>query len=455
VNNIAKPDVIVVGAGWAGLAAATELARHGLKPLVLESARQIGGRARSVRLDGLVVDNGQHVLLGSYRSVLQLLGTLGIEQRKVLRRMPLTLLLRSALDAEIELRTRALPAPLHLLWALMGARGLSVSARVSALRLLLRARLDRFDVRPDIALTYYLRSSYQSAEITRTLWQPLCRAALGSSIERASTRLFLHVLRDFFFGRRMHSDLLMPIVPLLDCVPQPAMDYIETHGGSVRVGARASALHVGADGAVSGVQVRKQTLSARHVILATPPANAAALLQEHAGCEKLAMQLGQIEMNPICTLYLEFPPDVTLPREFIAVLDGTVHWLFDRGRLTGRDGLIAAVVGGAGAHNHLSDDALTALIVEDIARLFPSWPAPKATHLLRETDATFAATPQNEVLRPRTATPIKRLWLAGDYVNTGYPGILEGAVRSGILCARRVLRDEQRAQSGMDGTDAA
>src|SRR5205807_10444012 len=70
-----------------------------------------------------------------------------------------------------------------------------------------RRSSDLFDVQPDVALIYYLRQCRQSADITRALWQPLCQAALATPIERASTRLFLRVLRDFVFGRRIHSDL--------------------------------------------------------------------------------------------------------------------------------------------------------------------------------------------------------------------------------------------------------
>ncbi len=294
------PDgIIVIGGGWAGLTAAVELARHGRKPLVLEAARQVGGRARSLRFDSLVVNNGQHFLLGAYRSVLAMLETLGIPEARVLRRAPFGLLLKSALEAEIRLHTRPLPAPLHLLWALLTARGLGVGARLAALRLVLRARRDRFEVRPDVALIYYLRQCEQPAEATRTLWQPLCQAALATPIEHASTKLFLRVLRDFFFGRHSHSDLLMPTAPLVDCLPRPAMEFIEAHGGSVRVGTRAQSIRLGDDGAVTGVQLRDQVLPARHVILATQSDAAAVLLREHTATTALAQQLDRIESHPV------------------------------------------------------------------------------------------------------------------------------------------------------------
>jgi len=440
-----NPDgIVVIGGGWAGLAAAAELARHGRKPVVLEAGRSLGGRARTLRFGPLVVDNGQHLLLGAYRSVLSMLQTLGIPEREVFRRTALELTMKSTLGAEVRLQTRRLPAPLHLLWALASTGDLSMSARLAALRLLRRARRARFDVRPDIALSYYLRRCGQPAETTRALWQPLCRAALGTPIERASTRLFLHVLRDLLVGRRAQSDLLLPIRPLVDCLPRPAAEFIEAHGGSVRVGTRVHTIDVGDDGAVTGVQLRDQTLSARQVLIATAPEAAAMLLRDHNATADLASRLERIELHPVYTLYLEYPSTVELPQVLVGVLDGTVQWLVDHGRLNGRRGLLAAVIGGPGAHTLLSNDALTSLFLADIARLYPDWPAPLSTHLIREKRATLAATTELEALRPRSITPIKGLWLAGDYTSAGYPSSLEAAVRSGIVAARRILREPPR-----------
>ena len=70
--------VVIVGAGWAGLSAALHLRRAGVPVQVLEAAPQAGGRARSQTLpwpdtDGIVLDNGQHLLLGAYREAFDLL----------------------------------------------------------------------------------------------------------------------------------------------------------------------------------------------------------------------------------------------------------------------------------------------------------------------------------------------------------------------------------------------
>ena len=68
--------VAVVGAGWAGLAAAVVLAARGVPVTVFEASRSLGGRARRVAMDGVDLDNGQHILIGAYTE------TLGLKPRR-------------------------------------------------------------------------------------------------------------------------------------------------------------------------------------------------------------------------------------------------------------------------------------------------------------------------------------------------------------------------------------
>ena len=437
-----RAAVVIVGGGWAGLTAAVELARHGLKPTVLEAARQPGGRARMTPFDDLHLDNGQHILLGAYRSVLHILQTLGVAESSVFRRLPLELVLRDAAGADVRLTAPSLPAPLNLLSGLLTATGLTLFERLAALRFVARARRDRFECAPDVPLADYLHACGQPPALTRALWQPLCLAALNVPVAQASTRIFLRVIRDAFFGARRDSDFLIPCADLGACLPRPAMDYIEQRGGAVRLGARALALHV-RGGAVAGVGLRNATLAATHVVLAVAPQAAAQLLHGHAELAPIAAGLDGLGAQPICTAYLRYPEHVTLGREFVGALDATVQWLFDHGRLSGRAGLIAAVISGPGPHMRLAREALTERIVAEIARLYPAWPRPLTIKLIREKHATFAATPGVDACRPGPVTPVKGLWLAGDYTATGYPSTLEGAVRSGLVCARHVLESSQ------------
>lgn len=445
-NAPSRPRVIVVGGGWAGLSAAVELARNGVPPLLLESARQLGGRARAVRFGPFHVDNGQHILLGVFHSVLSTLATLGISEASVFRRQPLRMLLLGNNGRRIEIKTDRLPAPLHLFSGLLRSKGLSFKARIAAIRLLHAMSRGGFDVSPDRSLADYLAEQRQPEEAIHALWQPFCLAALNAPPAAASTRLFLRAARRTFFGGRHHSDLLLPILDLSACLPRPATDYIESRGGTVRLGKRVQAVEL-TDNSVTGVRVDDALIAADHVILATPPEATVELLSGHPSLEMLVKTFRHLSSQPICTVYLRYPESVTLERDMVGLLDALPQWLFDRGRLTGDKGLMAAVISGSGPHLRLSSEALIQQVTGEIARRFPAWPAPLETKLIRERRATLSAMPGVDRFRPMHATPAHGLWLAGDYTATGYPSTLEGAVKSGILCARWILRHTVAADS--------
>lgn len=431
-------SVLVVGGGWAGLAAAVELARHAVPVTLLEASRQLGGRARAVRFGEHRVDNGQHLLLGAYTAVLEMLKVLAVREDSVLRRSPLHLQFLDGATS-ISLRAPRLPAPLHLAWGMLRARGLSLGQRVAALRMANAMRRSRFHLEPDRTVQDYLRDMHQDPLLARALWHPLCLAALNTPAEQASMNIFLRVLQDAFFSTHRSSDLLVPIADLGTCVPEPARDYIERHGGSVRLSSRAIGINLHA-GRIRGVQLEQTALLAEQVILATPPEATLALLLPHAALQTQTRQLSNLRSLPICTLYLQYPPGTTLRRDFVGLLDGTAQWLFDRGRLTGENGLMAVVISGPGPHMREDVASLTRRIVQELSAHFPHWPSPLDSKLIRERRAGFAATLGVEHHRPRHATGIDGLWLAGDYTATGYPATLEGAVRSGVECARRILQ---------------
>ncbi|NDG56747.1 MAG: hypothetical protein EBX56_12535, partial [Betaproteobacteria bacterium] len=79
-----RPNIAVVGAGWAGLACARLLQDNGFQVKVFEASRTIGGRARGLQVklgaETYDLDNGQHLLIGAYRAVRALLTRYGNPQ---------------------------------------------------------------------------------------------------------------------------------------------------------------------------------------------------------------------------------------------------------------------------------------------------------------------------------------------------------------------------------------
>lgn len=433
-------SVVVVGGGWAGIAAAVELTRHQIPVTLLEAGRQLGGRARVVRFGQHHIDNGQHIMLGAYHGVLSILRYIDTQESSVLRRMPLHLSMRR-IDSAMQLKAAKLPAPLHLLWGVLRCQ-LSFSDRLSLLRAFIFMRLSNFRLKSDCSVQEYLSRQKQSPATIQWLWQPICLAALNTPLDQASARIFLRVLRDSFFGTKQDSDMLLPIVDLGACLPQPAMEYIEAQGGSVQLGARVRELVINND-RIEAVRTDDKILEARHIIVATSPEACSQLLTGHNAMATTMTQLATLSAYPIVTLYLKYPETVSLETDFVGLVDCTTQWLFDHGRLLGERGIIAAVISGPGAHMQQDIAQLTALMQREINRYYPHWPKPLESKLIREKRATFRAVSDVDTQRPSNETAIKGLWLAGDYTDTGYPSTLEGAVRSGIRSAQNVLRELQ------------
>ena len=219
-------NVAVIGAGWAGLAAAFRLKNAGADVTVFEASGTPGGRARGVSdLQLGTIDNGQHLMLGAYTECLALIRELSPQRvdAELLTRLPLTL---ASADGSFRLRAPRLIAPLNLLWALSFMRGLTIADRVSALRMSIALRRKAWRALPDQSVHALLTQYKQSDLLIRKIWEPLCLAALNTPLRQACAQLFLNVLRDGLGGSRTDSDLIVPRVDLSSLWPAVAAQHV-------------------------------------------------------------------------------------------------------------------------------------------------------------------------------------------------------------------------------------
>ncbi len=434
----AKSEVAVIGAGFAGLAAAITLADAGRRVVLYEAARRPGGRARSVEFAGMRVDNGQHILLGAYRHTLQLM-------ERVAPGSPSGALLRQRLrvirPGAFSLAAPHLPAPLHLAAALLGARGLSLGDRFAALAFALKLKAQGF--RADTRQSVRELLSAQPATVVKELWEPLCLASLNTPLPLASAQVFLNVLKAAFDEKRADSDFLLPTVDLGRLFPEPALEWLKQHGADIHLGLPVRRID-SQNGAWALTTDVKACVFDR-VVLAVAPQNLRAFGTSNADLAALARQVDQTGYQPIHTLYLQFAAKAKLPEPILALDGAPGQWLLDRGQLCGNAGLMAMVISGELSPCFAEPGALGAAAQEQIRQIFPELGAPQWMRVLQERRATYACVPDRP---PTPLQPSPGLFLAGDYCYSAFPGTLEAAVRSGIWAAKKLLSERGANQGG-------
>ena len=421
--------VAVIGAGWAGCAAAVEATRLGHHVTVFEASRTPGGRARrlDVAHDGqhFALDNGQHILIGAYSETLKLMADVGVDITASLHRMPLTMQFPDGSG----LKLPNLPAPLDALVGIIRARGWSWADKLSLLKTATLWQLRKFQCQRDQSVADLCKGV--SPRVMATLIEPLCVSALNTPADRASGQVFLRVLRDSLFAASGGSNLLLPRVDLSALLPGAALAWLTAQGGQVSLGVRVQSITPAAGKRwqlMAGADAELGTFDS--VILACPPADAARLARSSAlplG-DWLALAEG-LQHEAIATVYA-LAPGTRLAQAMLALPSSPAYpaqFVFDRGQLGGPTGLLAFVI----SASQQGSAELTALIAAQAAAQLGI----NHLHILQtvvEKRATFACTPRLQRPGQKIAPG---LLACGDYVDGPYPATLEGAVRSGLQVA--------------------
>lgn len=413
----------VVGGGWAGLAAAIEGVRRGHAVTLFEMAPQLGGRARSVEIDGLLLDNGQHILIGAYVETLALLRTLGVAATDAFVRTPLRISYPDGTGLKLNPG-----APLRAFTgAVLRQRGWRLHERLALLVAAGRWGASGFRCEP--ALTVAALTRRLPKAVRAELIDPLCVAALNTAASEASATVFLRVLKDALFSGPGSADLLLPRTSLSELLPDPAQLWLNAAGVELRLQRRLTSMTRRGDTWILDGEPFDD------VVLATPPGEAARLTHDFA--PDWSHGAASLRYEPIVTVYLH-GDGVRLPEPMLALHSdehAPAQFVFDRGQLGGPPGLLAFVISGAQRWVDRGLDASTlATLAQARAALGTQLRAPLVpVRTLAEKRATFRCTPN--LSRPAMVIA-PRLHAAGDHVAGPYPATLEGAVRSGLQAVR-------------------
>ncbi len=414
-----KGRVHVIGAGLAGLSAATRLAERGVAVTLSEGAAQAGGRCRSYhdpQLD-LTIDNGNHLVLSGNRAVMTYLERLGAQDRLA---GPAKADL-AFMDLRDGTRWRLRPNDGPLAWWVF-AKGRRVPGAKAADYLPLASLLWRH---PGKRIDQVLKPQ---GVLWERLLEPFFLAALNTAAVDGSADLAGAVVRETLArgGQACRPRIAHPT--LAAAFVEPALAYLQAKGAQVRLGCRLRSLQT-QDGAVSALDFsdgQVQLAPGETVVLAVPPWQAQALLPGLSAPDAFRAIVNGHFIVPAH----ERPAEAPLTTGLIG---GTAEWLFvfeDR---------VSVTVSGADAIVDDNREDLAVRLWADVAQVLglgdrplPPW------QIVKERRATFAATAEQDAKRPGAKTALSNLLLAGDWTQTGLPATIEGALRSGETAAALV-----------------
>ena len=437
---MAPQKVAVIGAGWAGMAAAIAHRQAGRQVTVLEAARTVGGRARAVPgvlPDGTAatLDNGQHILIGAYTESLRLMRLVGVDPTTALLRLPLTLQFPDGQGLQLP----DLAPPLDALLGIVRAKGWGWQDKVALLRTATAWQLRGFRCAPHTSVADLCAPL--TPRLMAEFIDPLCVSALNTPAREASGQVFLRVLQDSLFSGRGGSNLLLPRTDLGALFPEAAMRWLVQQGGQVVTGQRIQRLVplpsgrwqlAGTVGAEHGAE---EPEAFDHITLACPSWEAARLVDGLATTAGLAAAArwsataNALRFEAITTVYAH-ASGARLPLPMLALRNTAEHpaqFVFDRGQLDGQQGLLAFVVSASDGDRALIEQQV---LQQAAAQL--GLPGLRPVQTVVEKRATFACTPGLQ--RPAMQV-LPGLTACGDYVEGPYPATLEGAVLSGTAVA--------------------
>ena len=421
-------DVIVIGGGLAGLAAAAALGGAGHSVKVLESRPFLGGRATSYEVgngdEAEFIDNCQHILLRCCVNLLDFYRRLGVEQDIAFSR-EFTFIEPGGRRSV--LRSGMLPPPVHFAESFLKLSFLNFSEKLAVARAMRaipreakRNDLDR------ISMFDWLKEKRQPSRAIERYWRQVLVSAINEELDRMAAAHGLQVFRLGFLASKDAYEMGVPAVPLGRLYGSEAWKRI----GNVELQLRSPVLRIVVeDGAVRGIIAGEREVRGDYYVCALP------FERVNPVAPELGIDVSAFEHSPITGIHLWFDRPVTdLPHA--TLLDRTMQWMFNKHE--GR--YVQLVVSASRSLTEMPRADVIALALDELAEFFPEVRKAKLekAHVVKEIRATFSARPGLEAHRPKNQTTVPNLFLAGDWTKSGWPATMEGAVRSGYLAAEAV-----------------
>ena len=442
-------DVIVIGAGVAGLAAASALTQKGYKVTVLERKPFVGGRAFSYEHPALheVVDS-QHVLLGCCTNLIDLLTRSGASDAM---RWYKTITFLEQGGRRSAIKPSGLPAPLHSSTSFLKAKMLDARDKLGIARGMTEF-LRGLPLNDAESVASWIKRTGQTERAVKHFWEPVLIVTLNDAFENCSLRYAAKVFRELFLKTVEGSRLGIPILPLSELYGKVA-DAVTGSGGKIEIRAGVTALNQSADSRWR-IMDDDREWTADAVVLAVSVDQMQKLLPSlpvDDFTSLLSSRLDAFTTSPYITTHLWFEEAFT-DLHHAAFLDSTYQWMFHKSCIRDwppeKGSYLELVIGGSRALLPAGRGELVKLALDELSSFFPDSRKAKLVKsgVLKEARATFSVTPGLDNDRPGALSPWPGIFLAGDWTATNWPSTMESAARSGYLAAEAVMQTAGKSE---------
>jgi zeta-carotene desaturase len=452
------PDILIIGAGAAGLAAAVALSGAGAGVSLLERKPFVGGRAYSYPHPALdeVIDS-QHVLLGCCTNLVDLCNLSGAS-RHIRWYDTITFLepgTPTTPTRRSDISPSALPSPGHSALSFLRAPMLSFAdkSRIALGLLDFYRSYPTSDAEPFSA---WLQRTRQTDRAIRHFWEPIIVGTLNDTFDRCSTRYAGQVFYESFLKSAAGGRLGIPSQPLSEFYAAISQ-LAEQQGSSLHARTSIDRIEHLSNGLWQATTSDGSLHRAPSLLLALPFEQTARLLATLAETspqrQRIEPSLTHFTHAPITTIHLWFDRPVT-NLDHAALLDARIQWMFNKTLIRRFEAnqeastsptsgqYLELVISASFAELHQSREQILTASIAELTRFFPSVREAKLLKscILKEARATFSVTPGLDRFRPTADAPGDNLYFAGDWTLSGWPSTMEGAVRSGRLAAEAIAR---------------
>ena len=421
--------VVIIGGGFAGLSSAVFLLQKGYEVDIYEASPKLGGRAYSFidERSGDCVDNGQHILMGCYKETLRFLKLIGAEKNLIYQ----SKLKVPFVDKEmglVALEAGKIVYPFNLLNAIFRFGAIGIKEKFGIVKLFSKLfLLDTCDLK-GLTVREWLWIEKQNEKAVKAFWEIICIGAMNTGLENASAEIFAGILKEIFFKGNKAATILLPEKGLTQMYCESACSFINNSGGKVFLSSKIDTIEINGN-RVTEIRAGNKIISDFDYVVSSVPFHS---LQKILPSE-MSESFNKLENSPILNLHLWLTEN-RFTEKYYGLIDSKVHWVFNH------KSYITITISDAGKLIEKSKEELFELVTNELIKYFSFFKKEQVLNykVIKEKRATFIPSESSSDYRPSTKTNIENLLLAGDWINTGLPATIEGAVKSGRMAADEI-----------------